>query len=107
MSIIPDLNNRVTQYGCGSNTFSTSSCATSTLLDRFVNIGFVIITAAAIILLIWSGIQYVQAAGDQEAAKKARSRIVNIVAAIILLTLAYTIVNLATGGASYFAQLFS
>lgn len=47
----------------------------------------------AVIYLIWSGFQYMTAAGDPEKAQKARSSIIYAIVGIIVIMLSFVIVN--------------
>jgi len=51
--------------------------------------------AAAFIYLVYSGILYISAAGNPDQAKKGQQGIINAVIGIIVIVLAYTIINIA------------
>jgi len=51
---------------------------------------------AAVLFLIWYGIQYIMAGGSPDKAKAARAGIVNAVIGIIIIAAAYGIIRLAT-----------
>ncbi len=102
--LIPGLNNRITQNYCQTSSggkFDVINCSLNPILDRFQGFFFALITAMAVILLIWAGIEYIQAGGNQDAVKKARQRIINIVIGIILLVATYAVINLIIAGANY------
>ncbi len=50
--------------------------------------------AAAVIYLIWAGIQYIMAGGSPDKVKAARARISSAVTGIIVITAAYSIIRL-------------
>jgi hypothetical protein len=47
----------------------------------------------AVVYLVWAGIMYVTAGGDQEKATQARTAIVNAIIGIVIIALALTIVT--------------
>lgn len=84
---------------------------TNGVLNDFVNnhllpIIFLVIGAAAVLLLIWAGIQYISSAGNQDATKKARQSIINIVLGIVLLTASYAVISLIIGSLNFLASKF-
>ena len=81
----------------------------STIISGFWNtivngVVLPLISAIAVIFLIWSGIQYITARGNQDQLKKARQNIINIILAIVLVLSIYTLIGLITGTAEYFAN---
>ncbi|MEK9155843.1 MAG: hypothetical protein AAB360_00880 [Patescibacteria group bacterium] len=56
--------------------------------------------AIAVIYLIYSGILYLTAAGNPDAAKKGQQGVVNAIIGIIIIVLAYVIVNAVAGTAN-------
>ena len=111
-AVIPRLGQSVKQVGCEGSTgptstyFSDSICVANNLLDRGLTLTYFIITALAVIFLIISGIQYIQASGNDDQTKKARQRIINVIIAIILLTAAYFVLRLITVSGSTLAGWF-
>jgi hypothetical protein len=108
LSIIPPLQGtRITQtQPCERNAPGGTdivNCTLGRITTNGLNLFFAILTGLAIILMIWAGIQYIQALGSGERVKAARQRIINIVIAIIILVAAYTILNLLVDLASYLA----
>lgn len=79
-----------------------ASCTVNRIVNRFLSDLFYLMGAVAVLLLIYSGILYIQANGNAEATKKARQNIVNILLGILLLTTSYTIIELLKGTAAYF-----
>jgi len=71
--------------------------------DRALSIAFATFSWLAIIVLIWSGIQYISAGGDTTKAKNARNRMTGAVVGIIVFTASYAIVDLLSGSASQLA----
>lgn len=61
-------------------------------LARVINIIFTILLIAAVIMLIWGGIMFVTAAGDENKVAQARSLIIWAAVGIIIGILAYGIV---------------
>ena len=115
ITIIPGLGDRVTQQDPCIGAAAKCTNGINVFLSKFFddNTGivmkafFAIISGLALILLIWSGIQYITAQGNQDATKKARQRIINIVMGIVLLVAAYAIINLLIGGISNLANRVS
>lgn len=109
-AIIPNLdsNGRVTQIAiCQTNTnqgVDVVNCTLDKLTSRATTIFFTIVTGLAIILLIWAGIQYIQASGNPDAVKAARQRIINICIGVVLLVAAYAIINFLVVIAAYLAS---
>jgi hypothetical protein len=106
--IIPGFSNRITQtkpctYVNGVCQPDTTLTLLDTRLGNLLNVFFAIISALAVILLIWAGIQYIQSLGNADRVKAARQRIINIIIAIILLTTAYAIINLLISAAGSLA----
>jgi hypothetical protein len=65
---------------------------------------YVIFTAAAILYLMYAGIQYIQARSDPTKTKVARQSMINVIIAVILVTAAYAIVAVIWGAAQYLAS---
>jgi len=61
---------------------------------------------AAVIFLIWYGIQYIMAGGSPDKAKAARAGIVNTVIGVIIIAAAYGIIRLAITVASTINSTF-
>ena len=56
--------------------------------------------ALAVIYLIYSGILYITAAGNPDAAKKGQQGIVNAIIGLVIIVLAYVIVNVIVSAVS-------
>ncbi len=72
------------------------------LQGRVSSVIFLLLGGMAVIYLIWSGIQYITAAGNAEQTKKARESIIHIVLGIILLVSTYYILRILIGIPSLF-----
>jgi len=72
--------------------------------DRLLPFIFLLLGATAVILLIVAGIQYMTAAGNPDAVKKARQSITNIILGIVLLTASYGIIALILGTIEFLAK---
>lgn len=68
----------------------------STVLGFAMNWVLAIVAIIAFIYLIMSGVNYITAGGDSEKATKARSGILNAIIGIVVVVLAYFILNFAT-----------
>ncbi len=68
----------------------------TTLAEKVVNVILLIAGIAAVIYLIYSGILYITAAGNPDSAKKGQQGIINAVIGIIVILLAYVIINAIT-----------
>ncbi len=66
------------------------------LAEKVVNVILLIAGIAAVIYLIYSGILYITAAGNPDSAKKGQQGIINAVIGIIVILLAYVIINAVT-----------
>ena len=105
--ISSNLNDRLTQTDtCTSATDRTNflNCGVNNFYNSLVNIFFLLMGAAAVLLLIWAGIQYITAAGNPDQVKKARQSIVNIVLGIIILVASYFVVHLIVSAAQGVSQ---
>ncbi|MDO8591307.1 MAG: hypothetical protein Q7R60_00035 [bacterium] len=60
-------------------------------------------TAAAVIMIIYSGIQLIQSGGDSEKAQTAKRSIIYIVVGIVLLMCVFLIINISGGLANFLA----
>lgn len=90
---------------CPGNGFSGLCLDTSSLgrvIGSFITFGFVMIALAALAFLVWGGIKWLTSQGDKTAVEGARDHIVNAVIGLIVIFLAYLIVNILlaflTGG---------
>lgn len=82
----------------GSNSSSTicTGSTTDTLnpyLKTGVNVMFFIVGALAVIMIIYSGIQYVISAGDSGKVAKAKNTLTYSIVGLVIAFLAYAIVN--------------
>jgi fumarate reductase subunit D len=68
----------------------------STLAQNVINIIFLIAGILAVIYLLWSGIQYITAGGNQDKVKAARQGIINAVIGIVVIMAAFFIIRIAT-----------
>lgn len=69
----------------------TSDYSLATLIDTIITYMLYIAGALAVIYLLYSGILYITAGGDETRATKARTGIVNAVIGIIIIVLAFVI----------------
>lgn len=72
------------------------------LIGSIVKIITLIAAGLAVIYLIYSGIIYITAAGNPEAAKKGQQGVINAVIGIIIIVAAYFIINVAMSAAGLF-----
>lgn len=70
---------------------SNSSYSLGGLIEEIINILLWVVGVAAVIYLIWAGISYITAAGDDAKAAKARMGIINAVIGIVVVLLAFVI----------------
>lgn len=61
------------------------------LIEQIINILLWVVGIVAVIYLIWAGISYITAAGDDAKAAKARMGIINAVIGIVVVLLAFVI----------------
>lgn len=73
-------------------------------LTGFVTVFSLILGALAILYLLYCGIRYITANGNQDTIKQARSGIVFAVLGIIIVTSAYTIIQVLSGLAALLAR---
>jgi hypothetical protein len=99
--VIPNVNdsNRVVtqSYFRGGGNRNELNQAITEIWGRVFKVIFAFLGAAAVILLIWAGIQYITAGGSPDKAKKARAQIISIVVGIIVLVSAYAIISAILG----------
>lgn len=79
------------------NGIESSTSGIGDFINKVVQGLSIIAGGVAIIYLIYSGILYLTAAGNPDAAKKGQQGVVNAIIGIIIIVLAYTIINLAIG----------
>lgn len=91
----PDLN------PCrGQNNLLNAACATRDLgqvLGFVVTIAFVIAVLVALAFLIWGGIKWITSGGDKGGVEAARNQIIAAVIGLIIVFLAFFILNLVLG----------
>jgi hypothetical protein len=75
----------------------------STLGNRVIDIVFLISGILAVVDLLWSGIQYITAGGNQDKVKTARQGIINAVLGIIIMMTAWFIIRLAVSAGLFAA----
>jgi hypothetical protein len=75
-----------------NDTFSTSSFYT--IVDNIANFVFGFIVILSIIFLVWGGIQYVTAGGDEAVIEKAKSTITYAIIGLFIAGVAFAIVTL-------------
>lgn len=80
----------------GSRFFSplcpvTGTVTLSALVDNVISIILFLAGALAVIYLLWSGISYITAGGDDTKAATARKGIINAIIGIIIIVLAFVI----------------
>ena len=99
---IPGLkdNRPVTQFYFQSGSSDTLSGALSEIWVRAFDIIYLLLGVAAIVMLIYAGIQYITAGGAPDKVKKARGTIFNVVLGIIILGASYSIINFIIGFAN-------
>jgi uncharacterized membrane protein YwzB len=79
--------------GDGSKLKGAAGVGTNGIMDLIAKfLGF--ITIIAVLYIIWAGFQILTAGGDEEKVKKGRTTVIQVVIGIIVIWLAYTIVNL-------------
>lgn len=83
-----------------NNAISPTAAGTTTTIPALVNkimptLGL-IAGAIAVIFLIYSGILYLTAAGNEANAKKGQQGIINAIIGIVIIGAAYTIISLST-----------
>ncbi|HET7713812.1 MAG TPA: hypothetical protein VFK94_06230 [Patescibacteria group bacterium] len=64
------------------------------VIRRIINFLFGIAGAVAIILIIWGGIRYIMASGDEKATAAAKSTITFAVVGLVIILLAVLLVNI-------------
>lgn len=110
LAIIPPLNQgtRITQtQPCSSTANGTVdyvNCTFSRITDNGLNVFYAVIAGLALVLMVWAGIQYIQALGSGERVKAARQRIINIFIAIVILVAAYAVLNFLVDLIGYLAS---
>lgn len=85
------------------NKGKTGSDDLSTLVGNFIDIILYVAGVLAVVYLIYSGILYITAAGNPDAAKKGQQGIINAVIGIVIIVLAFFIARAVTnfaGGAT-------
>jgi len=95
------INNNSALNTGGSGSVNTTQSFTSLftgLANSALNIILLIAGVVAVFYLIWSGFQYITAAGSAEKAKAARAGIINAVIGIIIIVSAFFIVQIAVSG---------
>lgn len=108
---IPDPNNtncrQVTQFGFRGTTGDPNELNTilAKYWDTASKIVFGLMTAVAVLVLIWAGVQYITSGGSPEKAKKARATIINAILGIVILVTAYGILSLILGLVGTTAQV--
>jgi len=92
-----NLIERAVAAGDNWNIFKITTPSDSTdvpaLVDQVISIILMIAGALAVIYLIYSGILYITAAGNPDAAKKGQQGIINAVIGIVIIILAYVILK--------------
>jgi len=80
--------------------FNPPAQATGSLegtLDHVITIILMIAGALAVIYLIYSGIIYITAAGNPDAAKKGQQGVINAIIGIVIIIAVYFIIRVAMG----------
>lgn len=100
--VAASLNNNVNGTGDGDmwDIFKNSFGAGKSVQDIIkvvVNLLLYLTGTVAVIMVIFSGYQFVTAAGDVDKVKKAKGALLYSVIGIVIVTLAYTIVNFVLG----------
>lgn len=84
-----------------------SGASTGTIEGTFnavIDIIILVASALAVIYLIYSGILYITAAGNPDAAKKGQQGVINAIIGIVIIAAAYFIIKVALGLAGTFAS---
>lgn len=68
-----------------------------TIVTRIINYAFFFLGAIALVFVIWGGVQFILSGGDAEKTTKARNTLLYAVIGIIVVVLAWAIVNWASG----------
>ena len=71
--------------------------ANSTTLKNIFNVVLALAGAVAVGFIVWAGIQYIISQGEPAATKKAREAILYSLIGIVVVMLAFTIVNFVIG----------
>ncbi|MFA5158306.1 MAG: hypothetical protein WC451_03940 [Patescibacteria group bacterium] len=69
----------------------------STIANNVINFVLIIAGIMAIVYLIYSGILYITAAGNPDAAKKGQQGVINAIIGIVIIVLAYFIARSIAG----------
>jgi hypothetical protein len=83
--------------GTGTSRFFTGLCPItgnanlSQIFDQIISLILFVAGALAVIYLLWSGISYITAGGDDAKAGTARKGIINAIIGIIIIVLAFVI----------------
>lgn len=67
------------------------------ILARLVKSALSLLGIIVLVLILWSGLKYMMAGGDEERAKNARSTFVNTLIGLFIILAAYSIVNFVFG----------
>ena len=89
---------------------ATGASPTGTVNNLFTeasNILAALAGAAAVLYIMWYGIQYITAGGSPDKAKQARAGIVNGIIGIVIVVAAYAIVRLGTTIASNISNILT
>lgn len=81
---------------------ANASCTINRIATRFLYDLYFLMGAVAVLMLLYSGILYIQANGNAEATKKARQNIINVILGIVLLTASYLIIEVISGAVKFF-----
>lgn len=104
---LPDINDSgstVKQLGFQDGDPTTLSKVLEGIWGNTVNsILLPLLSGIAVLFIIYAGIQYITAQGNAEGTKKARQNIINVLLGIILVITAFTLINLITSVARFFA----
>jgi len=72
--------------------------------NNFIDKLLFVAGAAAVIYLVWAGIQYISSAGNPEKVKMARSALINAIIGIAIIGGAYSIINFAVNSGNLIAS---
>ncbi len=88
-----NLVDKVKAYEFGFINLKTDDLSVEDLATRIIDILLLAAGIAAVIYLIYSGILYITAAGNPDAAKKGQQGIINAIIGIVIIVLAWVIAH--------------
>ena len=76
------------------------------LIYRIISLLLFVAGALAVLFVIIGGYQYITAAGNEEASEKGKKTLVNAIIGVVLIILAYVIINVIVNTVSGYGGLF-